>query len=167
MSRRAGLLPALMATAALAGCGETAVSVPLPAHILPAAINGLVVDEDSAARSGFNVSDSLMSQGRLYVMRYSGYVYGALEVVSLKQTVDATDIDQQQRIRSQIGTGTFRFFQVAGEWFGEQDSTDDRIFVWFPGYGSQRTVEVLTLANDFPQPRQFLAATVKFQETGQ
>ena len=165
MTRRWSLVGAAVAAALLAGCGEAPVSVPLPDHILPAAINGMTVAEDTQARSGFNVEHSLMSQGRYYVMRYGGYVYGALEVVSLKATIDSTDIDQQQRIRSQIGTGVFQYFEVAGQWFGEQDSNDDRIFVWFPGFGATHVVEVLTLANDFPQPRAFLAATVKFQES--
>ena len=166
MRRAIAALAAALTAVMAGGCGDAPVTVSLPARILPAAIDGMTVAEDTSARSGFNVDHSLMSQGRLYVMRYSGYVYGALEVVTLKTTIDSTDIDQQQRIRSQIGTGVFQYYEVAGQWFGEQDSNDDRIFVWFPGFGATHVVEVLTLANDFPQPRAFLAATVKFQESG-
>ncbi|MHB8718494.1 MAG: hypothetical protein ACYDAC_06345 [Candidatus Dormibacteria bacterium] len=166
MSRSMLFLAALGAAGLTAGCGEVAAATALPPRILPAAINGMTITEDTAARSGFNVDHSLMSQGRLYVMRYGGYVYGALEVVSLKPSIDSTDIDQQQRIRSQIGTGVFQYYEVAGQWFGEQDSHDDRIFVWFPGFGAAHIVEVLTLTTDFPQPRAFLAAVVRYQEIG-
>ena len=161
------MLMALGALALLAtACGEAEAAVALPARIVPAALNGYQIEEDSVARSGFHISNSLVSQGRLFTFRFQGYVYGALEVGSLRGKVDATDIDQQQHIRQQIGSGNFRFSMVAGQWIGEQDTQDDRVFVWFPDFGAHNTFEVLTLTTDFPAAHQMIAAIIGYQETG-
>jgi len=161
-----GLALCVLGAATLAGCGEAPATVGLPQRILPAALDGYVVQEDMAARTGFNLDHTLVSQGRLYTLRYQGYVYGALEIASLRSNIDGSDIDQQQRIRAQIGSGNYRFYEVEGQWIGEQDTQDDRIFIWFPDYGADNTFEIVTLTNDFSGAPRFLAGIIRYQETG-
>lgn len=152
--------------AALAACGEVPTAVALPARIMPAALNGYQIQENAAARAGFQIAHSLAPQGKLFTLRFQGVVYGALEVGALRASIDATDVDQQQRIRAQIGSGNFRFYKVRDQWIGEQDTADDRIFIWFPDYGEHNTFEILTLTRDFPAAHQTIAAIIAYQETG-
>lgn len=166
MSVRRGLGVIAAAMAVLCGCGQSATQVSMPQHILPPVYHGLTVIEDGSAPPAFHVDSTLASDGRLWVFQSSGVIYGALQVATLKPSVDASDIDQQQNIRSQIGSSGFSYYIVNSQWVAEQDTQDEHLFVWFPHNGADGVFEVLTLTTDFPDQRSFLSGLLTYQEKG-
>lgn len=165
MSRVRRALLAGLACAALAACGSAAAAgVPhLPSRILPAAIDGYTVHEELGARSRFDVARSQVTEGRLYTLRAGGAVYAALQAAVLRADLDTTDVDTQQDIRKQVGSGAFRYYRVAGQWVGDQRRPDVHLFVWFP----ERTpgvFYVLTVSNQLRDPVAFVGSLIEYQE---
>jgi hypothetical protein len=161
--RRLGL--ALLACAALSACGSAAAAArpQLPAHILPAAVDGYTVREEVDARQGFDVPRSQVDQGRLYTLRAQGAVYAALQVATLRADLDTTDVDVQHDIRKQLGSGAYLYHRVAGQWVADQVRPDVHLFVWFPDR-APGVFEVLTVSNQLQDPQSFLGALIRFQE---
>jgi hypothetical protein len=156
---------ALLAGAALAACGSAvaATTPQLPSRILPAAVDGYTVHEETDARSGFDVPRTQVDQGRLYTLRAQGAVYAALQVATLRADLDTTDVDVQHDIRKQLGSGSYRYYRVAGQWVADQVRPDVHLFVWFPDR-NPGVFEVLTVSNQLKDPQAFLGALVRFQE---
>jgi hypothetical protein len=165
MSEMRRALVALLACACLAACGSAAAAgVPLlPSRILPAAVDGYTVHEEAGARSGFDVPRTQVTEGRLYTLRANGAVYAALQVAALRADLDTTDVDTQQGIRKQIGSGAFRYYRVAGQWVGDQQRPDVHLFVWFPD-ASPGVFEVLTVSNQLHDPVSFVGSLIHYQE---
>ncbi len=161
---RRGLLAAL-ASVTLAACGSAAAAgVPhLPSRILPAAIDGYTVHEEISARSGFDVDRTQVTEGRLFTLRANGAVYAALQVAVLRADLDTTDVDTQQDIRKQIGSGAFRYYRVAGQWVGDQQRPDVHLFVWFPDR-NPGVFDVLTVSNQLRDPVSFVQSLIEYQE---
>lgn len=165
MSALRRALLAVLTCAALAACGTAAAAgVPhLPSRILPAAIDGYTVHEEVGARSQFNVDRTQVTEGRLYTLRANGAVYAALQVAVLRADLDTTDIDTQQDIRKQIGSGSFRYYRVAGQWVGDQVRPDVHLFVWFPDR-APGVFDVLTVSNQMRDPVSFVGSLITYQE---
>jgi len=161
--RRAVL--AVLGCAVLSACGSAAASTTpqLPSRILPAAIDGYTVHEESGARQGFDVPRTQVVQGRLYTLRAQGAVYAALQVATLRADLDTTDVDTQHDIRKQLGSGSYRYYRVAGQWVADQVRPDVHLFVWFPDRAAG-VFEVLTVSNQLKDPQAFLGALIRFQE---
>ena len=158
-------LLALLACATLAACGTAAAAgVPhMPARILPAAVDGYTVHEELSARSQFAVQRTQVTEGRLYTLRANGAVYAALQVAVLRADLDTTDVDTQQDIRKQIGSGAFRYYRVAGQWVGDQQRPDVHLFVWFPDR-TPGVFDVLTVSNQMRDPVSFVGSLIAYQE---
>jgi hypothetical protein len=166
MSALRRTLLGLLACATLAACGSAAAAgVPhLPTRILPAAIDGYTVHEEVSARSQFATVDrTQVSEGRLYTLRANGAVYAALQVAVLRADLDTTDVDTQQDIRKQIGSGNFKYYRVAGQWVGDQQRPDVHLFVWFPDR-TPGVFDVLTVSNQLHDPVNFVASLIQYQE---
>jgi len=166
MNARRRLVCASLACSALAACGSAAAVTPhLPSRILPQSIDSYTVREDVGARSEFAVDRTQVSEGRLYTMRAGGAVYAALQVATLRAGLDTTDVDVQQDIRKQIGSGSFRYYKVAGQWVGDQQRADVHLFVWFPD-NSAGVFEVLTVSNQLNDPVSFVGTLIHYEEGG-
>jgi hypothetical protein len=166
MSTMRRALLALLACIALAACGSAAAAgVPkLPARILPAAIDGYTVHEEVSARNQFATVDrTQVTAGRLYTLQANGAVYAALQVAALRADLDTTDVDTQQTIRKQIGSGNFKYYRVAGQWVGDQQRPDVHLFVWFPDR-SPGVFDVLTVSNQLHDPVGFVQSLIEYQE---
>ncbi|HZS15725.1 MAG TPA: hypothetical protein VFC09_14105 [Candidatus Dormibacteraeota bacterium] len=161
---RRGLLGVLLC-AAVTACGTVAAAgtPKLPSRILPQSIDGYTVHEEVSARTQFDVSRTQVAEGRLFTMRANGAVYAALQVATLRADLDTTDVDVQQDIRKQIGSGGFRYYRVAGQWIGDQQRPDVHLFVWFPD-ASPGVFEVLTVSNQLSDPVSFVGSLIGFQE---
>ena len=153
--------------AAVSGCGGSSASrAALPQRVLPAALDGLTVSEEKAAERHFaDVQDAALDRGTLYSLRLATEVRAALEVATLNTGGDITEIDTQQRVRRQIGTGAFLFVRLGDQWVAEQDSRDQALFVWFQR-ARPDVLEVLTVAPDQDHPRDLASAIIRYQETG-
>ena len=166
--RVAALVAAALATVGLAGCGSTATtSAGLPQRVLPAALDGLTVSEEKPAEAHFkDVQDAALSRGTLYSLRLDTEVRAALEVATIDEgSGDASDIDAQERIRHQIGTGAFLFIRLGDQWVAERQSPDQALYVWFQR-ARPDVLEVLTVAPDQDHPRDLASAIIRYQETG-
>lgn len=165
MSTMRRALLALLACAALAACGTAAAAgVPtLPSRILPAAIDGYTVHEEVSARGQFAQDRTQVTQGRLYTLRANGAVYAALQAAVLRADLDTTDVDTQQEIRKQIGSGNFKYYRVAGQWVGDQQRPDVHLFVWFPDR-VPGVFYVLTVSNQLHDPVSFVESLIQYQE---
>jgi len=165
MSGARRLVCALLSCVALAACGTAAAAgtTHLPSRILPQSIDSYTVREEIGARSQFAVQRTKVSEGRLYTMRANGAVYAALQVATLRADLDTTDVDVQQDIRKQIGSGSFRYYKVAGQWIGDQQRPDVHLFVWFPDR-SAGVFEVLTVSNQLNDPVSFVDTLIRYQE---
>jgi hypothetical protein len=158
----------LLTTGALlcAACGQAAsaaAAAHLPSRILPAAIDGYTVQEEKSARAGFDQPRTQVTDGRLFTLRAQGTVYAALEVGVVRSDLDTTDIDTQYAIRKQIGSGSYRYVRLAGQWVADQPRPDVHLIVWFPD--SQRGVfEVLTVSNQMQHIDQFVSSLLQYQE---
>lgn len=159
------LLLAALAGTALAACGTASAAGPrhLPARILPQSIDGYAVQEEVSARSQFDVDRTQVAEGRLYTLRANGAVYGALQVATLRADLDTTDVDVQQDIRKQIGSGAFRYYRIAGQWVGDQPRPDVHLIVWFPD-AQPGVFEVLTVSNQLSDAQAFVASLIRYQE---
>jgi hypothetical protein len=162
---RTHILLALLACTALGACGNAvaATTPQLPTRILPAAIDGYTSQEEKEARQGFEVPRTQVAQGRLFTLRAQGAVYAALQVATLRADLDTTDVDVQHDIRKQLGSGSYRYYRVAGQWVADQVRADVHLFVWFPAH-SPGVFEVLTVSNQLKDAVVFLGALIKFQE---
>lgn len=150
----------------LSGCGQPAAAAPaghLPGRILPGAIDGYTVHEETTARAGFDVPRSQVAEGRLYTLRAGGAVFAALEVGLLRPGLDSSDVDTRFAIAKQIGNGAYRYYRLGGQWVADQTRPDVHLLVWFPD-GSPGTFEVLTVSNQLAHAQDFLGSLLRYQE---
>lgn len=165
MSRTRALLLAggLLLCAACGQAASASAVVHLPSRILPAAIDGYTVNEEKQARAGFDVSRTQVTEGRLFTLRAQGAVYAALEIGVLRSGLDTTDIDTQYAIRKQIGSGSYRYIRLAGQWVADQPRTDVHLIVWFPD-SHHGIFEVLTVSDQMPHIDGFVSSLLRYQE---
>jgi len=139
-ARWSGLALAGLALAASA-CGGSASAnsanarpIAVPANVLPAQLDpGLTTAEYTAARQKFISAgaQSLVSRGELWQIRQGKVLAGALQVSTLKPTVNPTDNSERTTILTQVLPGAYETIQVDHVAVAAAQTASEVFYMWF------------------------------------